>query len=100
MPSKVQPTPEITERVCAAIRACKPCRRAGVDALTLREWMERGKKAKRGRYRQFYLAVEAATEELRQFLRDTLRALDETLRAERERANRVMIACQTGSRPV
>jgi hypothetical protein len=88
----------MTARVCELIRTGKPCRRAGVNLLTVHDWMERGKKAKRGKYRAFHLAVEAAMAELRQLLREKIRQLDALLRPHREQTEQIL-SWATASRP-
>jgi hypothetical protein len=57
-------TPEVQERVCAALRAgnyyeaAAAC--AGVTYWCLRKWMQQGKRARSGRYFQFFQAATQA----------------------------------------
>jgi len=57
-------TPAIQQRVVSSIAAGAPlataCAYAGVDYSTFRRWLLRGKKERRGQYRDFWDAVEAA----------------------------------------
>ena len=61
-PSKL--TPEIQDRIVAAIRAGNyvetAARHAGIDPATFYRWMERGAKERSGKYREFRKAVEKA----------------------------------------
>lgn len=58
------PTPEITQRLCDAIRDGNygnvACGYAGIDIKRCRAWLARGKAATRGKFRLFYLAFQQA----------------------------------------
>lgn len=64
-PSKL--TPEVQEKILTAIRAGNyahvAAQYAGIGERTYYRWMERGEKAKAGRYRQFWQAVKEAESE-------------------------------------
>jgi transposase len=57
-------TPEVQSRIVEAIQAGNyyeaACGYAGVHYATFRRWIQRGEKAKSGRYREFYEAVTRA----------------------------------------
>jgi hypothetical protein len=54
-------TPEVQQRLCDAVRACNyyraACRYAEVGYTTFPRWMSTGKKATRGKFREFRCAV-------------------------------------------
>jgi hypothetical protein len=57
-------TTEVREKICAAVSAGSyiraACNYAGIDRRTFSYWLARGKKARKGIYRDFYLAVRKA----------------------------------------
>ena len=69
-PSKL--TPEVQERICNAIRAGNyyeaSCAYAGVDYTTFRLWMQKGEKAKSGKFFDFFDAVTKAQADAEVFL--------------------------------
>jgi hypothetical protein len=62
-PSKL--TPVLQQKVCDAVRVGNgfdvAAAFAGIDKTTFHRWMKRGMRAKRGLYREFYLAVQKAS---------------------------------------
>lgn len=60
-------TPEVQNRIVAAMKAGNymeaVCNFAGIGTSTFYRWMERGEKAKSGRYREFWEAVKKAEAE-------------------------------------
>jgi CubicO group peptidase (beta-lactamase class C family) len=61
-PSKL--TPETQERICSAVRAGNyfeaAAAYAGVTYSSLRSWLKRGKRSRRGKFFEFFKAVEKA----------------------------------------
>ena len=57
-------TPERQERLCDALSVGVPrstaCQHAGIGESTFYRWMERGEAGRRGRFREFWEAVQAA----------------------------------------
>src|SRR5947207_179013 len=64
-PSKL--TDEVSERICRAVRAgnypARAARSCGIAESTFYRWMEEGRGAERGPYRDFYEAVRDAEAE-------------------------------------
>lgn len=62
-PSKL--TPELQERVCDLLKRGNyletAALRTGIDRTTIRNWMRKGRSAKSGAYRDFFIAVEEAS---------------------------------------
>jgi transposase-like protein len=65
-------TPELTEAICKTLRLAgtveDAARRAGIDDSTLYRWQARGKREKRGLYREFCEAIKKAKAERRRVL--------------------------------
>src|SRR5262249_43526879 len=64
-PSKL--TPELQEAICKSIREgnclSTACRCARISYRTFRNWMVKGRKAKKGQFRQFFQAIDQAEAE-------------------------------------
>lgn len=65
-------TPQVQATVCALLRKGLSKKRAafgsGIDEKTFYNWINRGRKANRGKYRDFYLATEAAIADYQRML--------------------------------